>query len=165
MFLCYLCENMDKINPKTLKKIYKLLTVGKNKPTLNELKKRFCPNTKEYENKILVRMFYFFDDSQTTFQRNELININDFRNIDWNEKINLGSVNGKNSKVCLTLNDIIYDIIEDPYVIYTFEEKYKDILIKENGYLHDIVQQNKSSELSEETSDEETDNDTDGDTD
>jgi len=151
---------MEKIHPNVLEKIYKLLTKSKKSPSLNELKRRFCPKTSKYKNKMLIRLFHIFDDTGV-FLSNEILSVDDFRMIDWNEKIHLGSVNGENTDVYLTLNDMIVDVFEDPYVIYTFVETHGDLVVEGCGYLDKFVDQKKkkveSDEFSEEESEEETD--------
>jgi hypothetical protein len=156
---------MENVNPATLEKIYKLLTKSKKQPSLNELKRRFCPNTSNYKNKMLIRLFHIFDDTGV-FLSNEILTVDDFRMIDWDEKIQLGSVNGENTDVYLTLNDMIVNVFEDPYIIYTFVETHGDLVVEGCGYLDKFISDKKKKdkkksekidEFSEEESEEETD--------
>ena len=158
---------MEKVNPTVLEKIYKSLIKLKHPPSLNELKRRFCPNVSNYKNKLLVRLYHIFDDDTGTFLSNEILSVEDFRSIKWDEKIHLGSVNGENTDVYLTLDDMIIDVFEDPFVIYTFVKTHGDLVVEGCGYLDKFLSDKKkdveSDEFSEETSDEETDSESESD--
>ena len=148
---------MEKVHPDVLEKIYTLITTSKKKPSLYELKKRFCPNVSKYKGKILVQLYYDFDNIEV-FTNNEILSIENFREIDWDEKIYIGK-NKKNKEIYLTLNEMIIGVYEDPYHIYTYVENHKDLVITENGYLDIFInnKKNNEEEFSEETSEEETD--------
>lgn len=96
---------MEKVHSDVLEKIYKILTKTKSKPSLNELKRRFCPNVSKYKGKMLVCLFHIFDDVSGVFLNNEILSVEDFRMIDWDEKIHMGYINGKNTDIHLTLNE------------------------------------------------------------
>ena len=86
--------------------------------------------------------------------------------IDWDEKIHMGSINGKNTDIYLTVNEMIIDVFEDPYLIYTFIETHRDLVVEGCGYLDKVVAEKKktaeeSDVFSEELSEEETDSSTD----
>jgi hypothetical protein len=149
---------MDLVHPDVINKIYKLLIKSKNPPSKKELIRKFSPSSKVislYKDKILIRMFYVFDNT-TTFSSNELLDIKDFRKISWDEKIPFGSVNGDTSDITFCLDEIIVGAIEDPYIIYKFIENYKEIVLLDGGYLHKyILEKKEESEFSEEISEEE----------
>lgn len=147
---------MKSVHPDIINTLYDVLLKSKYPPSKKELIQKFCPSVSKYKDYILIRMFYMFDNT-TTFSSNELLKISDFRKISWDEKIYFGSVNGDNSKVMFSLEEIIVGAIEDPYIIYSFIEEYKELVIQEGGYLHKYIEQYKHSNsedsLSEEISD------------
>ena len=115
---------------------------------------------------MLVRLFHIFDDDSGVFLNNEILSVEDFRMIDWDEKIHMGSINGKNTDIYLTVNEMIIDVFEDPYLIYTFIETHGDLVVEGCGYLDKVVAEKKktaeeSDVFSEELSEEETDSSTD----
>ena len=73
------------INPTLLKEIYKLIT-SQNPPKYSELKKKYCPDVSHYKDKILVRLYYTFEN-QYIFFSNEIIDMYKFSSIKWDEKI------------------------------------------------------------------------------
>ena len=147
---------MNSVHPDLINTLYDLLLKSKHPPSKKELVRKFCPSVYKYKDYILIRMFYMFDNT-TTFSSNELLKISDFRKISWEEKIYFGSVNGDNSKVMFSLEEIIVGAIEDPYIIYNFIEEYRELVVQEGGYLHKYIEKhtvsNPVDSLSEEISD------------
>ena len=146
------------INPALLKEIYKLIT-SQNPPKYSELKKKYCPDVSHYKDKILVRLYYTFEN-QYIFFSNEIIDMYKFSSIKWDEKIKIFNFPEENKEIELTLNDMIVDIIDDKYSIYSFV-KANNFFVKDedDGYLINHINERDNVVFdSDEYSDEYSDN-------
>jgi hypothetical protein len=139
----YATVNMG-LADKQAKEIYNYL-VRKKPPSLKEFLSTFCPDISKYEGKILVRMFWVFEDSETTFQSNEVVDKADFKLLDWNKPIKLGRVNGAYSDIKVELGELIIDYYDDPFKIWQFVKTHGDFVLMGTGYLHSAVQKLKKS--------------------
>ena len=66
---------------------------------------------------ILIKLCLTINDN--IIINNELLSFKDFYNVDWDEPI---LIDEKNNYSCL--NDIVINIIDDPYFIYLYYELY-----------------------------------------
>lgn len=106
-------------------KIYALLC-GPNPPSLDVFVDGVAPDTTQYEGKVLVRLY-------TTFYRggsfsNEMLWDRD-RYERWDRRnpwVSLGEVNGKHSRVVERLNDLVDEVITDPFAIYSLARFKQD---------------------------------------
>jgi len=152
-------DPVRKVHPETLAEIYKLMRQQKP-PSLDELQKRYSVDTSAYQGKIMVRLFYIFEEGGV-FVSNEVLPVSKFRDLDWEEKLELGSVNGPNTAVRLSLNEMVVDIFEDPFKIYTFVETHGDLVVEGCGYLDKVLREKEkvTAKQDEEGSEEESGSD------
>jgi hypothetical protein len=106
----------SKVSFTTAKAMYEYLTTEPI-PTLEEFCGQYCPDVSKYEGKVLICMSCDFRRGGS-WECQELLDAKDWKRFPMNLEIYLGEVNGKHSEVERPLEEILDDVIEDPYDIW-----------------------------------------------
>lgn len=124
------------LSPELAEEVFEYL---QQEHTLKEFKDEFCPDVSEYKGMVIVCMSYSFFRGGS-WSQDVLLTEEEWDQIDIEDDLYLGEVNGKWSDVVLSVNKVLDDEIRDPYDIKEYMEHHD---VRDSySVLHELLKEN-----------------------